>query len=254
MKTFLAIPAHLGSKRLKRKLLINIYGLPIIEHVRRRAILSNSFDKIFVITPDLELKKIVENFGGNVILSRRKHNSGTSRVSEIVKKFDCRKIVILFGDEILIDPRILMKFTRKINNDKKSDVWNATSNKITKKEKSQKSIVKCFIDKHNYIKKLSRKADFTFAKSENYKILKSVGILAYKKKTLINLQSIKSSKLEKLEKIEQIKIVENSFSLKSVPLNFNYPSVNTQKELKTCVNILKHNYLQRKILIRTLKL
>ena len=57
MKTILAIPAHLGSKRLKQKLLIKIEGLPIIEHVRRRAILSKSFSKIFVITPDFKDKK-----------------------------------------------------------------------------------------------------------------------------------------------------------------------------------------------------
>ena len=57
MKTFLVIPAHLGSRRLNKKLLINIYGLPILEHVRRRAILSNSFDKIFIVTPNIQIKK-----------------------------------------------------------------------------------------------------------------------------------------------------------------------------------------------------
>ena len=254
MKTFLAIPAHLGSKRLKKKLLINVFGLPILEHVRRRAVLSNVFDEIFIITPDIEIKKIIENFGGKVILSERKHNSGTSRVSEILAKLSCNKIVILFGDEILIDPKILKYFTKIINKDSKSSVWNATSNKINKKEIKENSIVKCFIDNDGYIKKLSRRVGSKDKKLNNYKILKSVGILAYKKKALLKLRSIKTSRNEKIHKIEQIKVIENSLSLKSVSVNFNYPSINTKKELNICLNILKKNDLQKRILQKLLKL
>ena len=70
MNTVLVIPAHLGSKRLKEKLLIKIKDLPIIEHVRRRAILSNSFKKIYIITSDMKIKKTIESYGGSVILSK----------------------------------------------------------------------------------------------------------------------------------------------------------------------------------------
>ena len=254
MKTFLAIPAHLGSRRLNKKLLINIRGLPIIEHVRRRAILSNSFDEIIIVTPNTQIKKIIENYGGKVILSKKKHNSGTSRVSEIIEKFKCHKLVILFGDEILIDPKVLKKFTNTINRDKISDVWNATSNKINKKELSENSIVKCLINNNGYIKAFSRRGNFSEKNFKKFKILKSVGILAYKKNSLLQLRSIKSSKAEKMKKIEQIKVLENSFSLKSVLVNFNYPSVNTKKELKTCLNFLKKDNYQKRILNKILKL
>lgn len=248
MKTFLAIPAHLGSKRLNKKLLINISGLPILEHVRRRAILSNSFDKIFIVTPNLKIKKIIETYGGNVILTKKKHNSGTSRVSEVIEKFKCNKIVILFGDEILIDPKVLKKFVKIINKDKKSDVWNATSSKIKKEEITENSIVKCFIDSHGYINALSRNMSPKYKDLKKYQVSKSVGILAYKKNSLLKLRSIKSSYFEKKDKIEQIKVIENSFTLKSVPVKFNYPSVNTRKELKICIENLKNNKLQKKIL------
>ncbi len=254
MKTFLAIPAHLGSRRLNKKLLINIRGLPILEHVRRRAILSNSFDEIFIVTPNIQIKKIIESYGGKVLLSKKKHNSGTSRVSEIIEKFKCNKLVILFGDEILIDPKVLKKFTNIINRDKISDVWNATSNKINKKEISEKSIVKCLINNQGYIKAFSRKDNFSLKNYKKFKILKSVGILAYKKNSLIKLRSIKSSVTEKIEKIEQIKVLENSFSLKSVSVNFNYPSVNNKKELKMCLNFLKKDNYQKRILNKILKL
>ena len=48
------IPAHLNSIRLKRKVLIDINGLPMIEHVRRRVLLSKSINKVHVATGDIE--------------------------------------------------------------------------------------------------------------------------------------------------------------------------------------------------------
>ena len=254
MKTILAIPAHLGSKRLKQKLLIKIEGLPIIEHVRRRAILSKSFSKIFVITPNLKIKKTIEKYGGEVILSKKNHKSGTSRVSEVTKKISQSKIVILFGDEILMDPKLLAKFSKVVSKDMKSDAWNATSNDLQGNVFSQNSIVKCIINKKGYIQNLSREINLSSIDLKKQTILKSVGILAYKKNVLEKLKLKKISKKEKSVKIEQIKVIENSFSLKSVPINFNFPSVNTNKELKICINYLKNNKMQKKILNETLNL
>ena len=64
---------------------------------------------------------------------QKKHNSGTSRVSEITKKLRQSKIVILFGDELLIEPKLLAKFALKVRKDNKSDSWNATSFNLKKK-------------------------------------------------------------------------------------------------------------------------
>lgn len=254
MNPVLVIPAHLGSKRLKEKLLIKIKDLPIIEHVRRRAILSNSFKKIYIITSDMKIKKTIESYGGSVILSKKKHNSGTSRVSEITKKLRQSKIVILFGDELLIEPKLLAKFALKVRKDNKSDSWNATSFNLKKKELLQSSVVKCFVNKKGYITNLSRKIDLKKIDNLNFKILKSVGILAYKKSIINKLNFEKTSKVEKKTKIEQFKVIENSFLLKSVPINFDFPSVNIKKELDICINYLKKNKIQKKILDKTLNL
>ena len=46
IKLIAVIPAHLASVRLKRKVLIKLFGLPMIEHVRRRVVNSNIFDEV----------------------------------------------------------------------------------------------------------------------------------------------------------------------------------------------------------------
>ena len=72
MKSIAFIPARLESKRLPKKILKNLFGLPMIEHVRRRAVLSGVFYKVYVVTNNKTVKKIVESNGGNVLLTKKK--------------------------------------------------------------------------------------------------------------------------------------------------------------------------------------
>ena len=59
MKLIAFIPARLESKRFPNKILRKIYDLPMVEHVRRRAIISKVFDKIYVVTNSTKVKKVI---------------------------------------------------------------------------------------------------------------------------------------------------------------------------------------------------
>ena len=48
IKLIAVIPAHLDSVRLKRKVLIDLFGIPMIEHVRRRVVNSNIFENLYL--------------------------------------------------------------------------------------------------------------------------------------------------------------------------------------------------------------
>lgn len=65
-KIIAVIPAHLASVRFPKKVLFEIYGLPMIEHVRRRAVLSGAFSDVIVATCDDEIKSLIESFGGKL--------------------------------------------------------------------------------------------------------------------------------------------------------------------------------------------
>ena len=80
------IPCHLDSLRLKRKVLINIEGLPMIEHVRRRVLLAEEIGEVLIATGDSEIKDIVESYGGKVVFTNNIHQNGTSRVFEAISK------------------------------------------------------------------------------------------------------------------------------------------------------------------------
>ncbi|MFZ4377837.1 MAG: cytidylyltransferase domain-containing protein, partial [Saprospiraceae bacterium] len=55
MKIIAVIPAHIASVRFPRKILFPFHGLPMIEHVRRRALMSKAFEDVYVATCDEEI-------------------------------------------------------------------------------------------------------------------------------------------------------------------------------------------------------
>lgn len=69
------IPSRLNSTRLKSKPLLIIDGLPIIVHTLKRAQLSKKLDKIIVYTDSKKILKVVEQNGGEAILTSTKHQN-----------------------------------------------------------------------------------------------------------------------------------------------------------------------------------
>ena len=60
-------------------------------------------------------KKCIESFGGEVLITKKKHINGTSRASEAVKNIDCTHVLLLQGDEPLILPRNIDYFLKQIS-------------------------------------------------------------------------------------------------------------------------------------------
>ena len=89
------IPVHLNSQRFPRKALYAIHGLPMVEHVRRRALISNSFDRVIVATCDDEIARSLEQYNADIVMTSKKHLNGTSRVIEVSEKIDSDLICLL---------------------------------------------------------------------------------------------------------------------------------------------------------------
>ena len=59
MKQVVFIPARLNSIRLPRKVLMDIHGIPMLEHVRRRVLLSSNVSDVYIATCDIEIKEVI---------------------------------------------------------------------------------------------------------------------------------------------------------------------------------------------------
>jgi len=238
------IPAHLKSIRFPKKILYKIKGLEMIEHVRRRALLSIQLKKrVHVASGDSNILKIVKNNNGKVIKTSQKHSNGTSRVAEALKKTNFTHVIILQGDEPLIYPKYIDKFVMEIKKDRKSkiDCWNLVSPITNPKDLQRKSFVKTKLTKYNYIESLSR------IYNEKKNVYKILGLIALKREAILKLVKIKPSYNEKKKYIEQLRIIENNMTLKGVKVKQALPSINEKRDLKKVVETLNTNKIQKKI-------
>ncbi len=126
MKIVAVIPAHMASVRFPGKILFPFHGLPMIEHVRRRALLCESISNVIVATCDESIASAIRGYGGEVVMTSNTHKNGTTRVAEAVKNMDCTHVVLLQGDEPLLLPRHVNAMVKAIQANPQGDAWNAT--------------------------------------------------------------------------------------------------------------------------------
>ena len=249
MNVLAFIPARLESKRFPNKVLKSINNIPMIEHVRRRALLSGVFKDVLVVTNSKLLKKKLKEYKAKVIITKKRHVSGTSRISEISKNYEFDYGCILFADEPFINPSKLSICLKKLRANKKEKVFNLTTDlKLGDLESNQ--VVKTVKDEKGYIVNYFRKLNKNnFQKN----ITKSSGILIFKKDLIDNYNKLKIGKKEKKLNIEQFKILENNIKIKSIFISNIYPSINTKKEFNNLLSLIYKNKKEVEILERVIK-
>ena len=145
MKKVVVIPARLNSQRFPNKILLDLKGLPMLEHVRRRVLLAQNIGEVYIATCDQEIKQTLEAFGANVIMTSDQHKNGTTRVAEAVKNIDCSEVILVQGDEPLLLPRHIDAMIEAIRKDNESVAWNATGPIEKEEELIRHSFVKAAI-------------------------------------------------------------------------------------------------------------
>ena len=87
MKNLIIIPSRLESSRLPNKPLADINGEPMIVHVFNRAREAN-IANVIVAAGNIEIKEVIENVGGEAILTKSDHASGSDRIYEALNLYD----------------------------------------------------------------------------------------------------------------------------------------------------------------------
>lgn len=98
----IVIPARHGSTRLPGKPLLTETGKPLVQHTYERAAQTGA--RVVVATDDARIEAAVKGFGGEVVMTRSDHETGSARVAEAVGGATARVIVNVQGDEPEIEP------------------------------------------------------------------------------------------------------------------------------------------------------
>jgi 3-deoxy-manno-octulosonate cytidylyltransferase (CMP-KDO synthetase) len=237
------IPARLNSQRIPGKPLVKIDGLPIIIHVMKRAMLCKQLDKVIVCADDKLIFNEVKKFGGNCILTSKKHKNGTERICEVAKKIKSEIIVDIQCDEVFLNPMHLDKVVNYHKKNKKIDIIIPHSNV---RRFNDKNIVKIVSNQMQKILYLSR-ADIPFYFREKQKSLKKhLDFISFKRTSLIKYCNLKKTPNEKKEGIELMRALDNNFNVGTIKIKTNSFSINTKKDLTLAKKIMKKNNLRKK--------
>lgn len=249
IKIGIVIPARLESERLPRKVLKIFSGLPMIEHVWRRAQLTNPVIETVIATDSEEIKKVCENFGAKCYITSKNHPNGLSRISEISSLLNWDFYIVLQADEILIDPEYLNKLHKEIEMNSKQQFFNLITDLNNNSELADKNTVKCVLRDDRTIINIFRKSGLVSSEEIQLKIIKKIcGVFAISKNCLSIASGAQPQKIEISESIEQMKIIELGINILAVNTKLNYPSVNTPEEAILVERILDMDPRQKQIL------
>jgi len=232
--TAIIIPTRLDAKRFPNKPLAKINGLPMVVHVFNRA-KESKVRKVLVATPDNKILNIVKKNGGQAILTKQEHLSGSDRIYEAYinkLKDDVDLIINLQGDMPNIKPDSISKLV-KFMRESECDIGTLASPIKNKDEIMNPNIVKVNtkeeLKKNNFL----NVQDFFRTRNDliNGKIYHHIGIYAFTSVALTKYVKLSRSKLEIERSLEQMRAMENNLIIKvglcdSAPLG-----VDTEEDL-----------------------
>ncbi|HRE40675.1 MAG TPA: 3-deoxy-manno-octulosonate cytidylyltransferase [Ignavibacteria bacterium] len=226
------IPARWSSKRFPGKPLVMIKGKSMIQRVYEQAKKSKLINRIIIATDDKRIFDEVIRFGGEVMMTSKKHKTGTDRISEVIKNIDGEIIVNIQGDEPYINPNTIDETVKALMTDDEAVVSTPIIKISDLKVIKNPNVVKAIRNTKGYAIYFSR-SEIPFkrekSKTEYYKHL---GLYVYRKDFLMKLVKMKQTNAEKSESLEQLRILENGYKIKTVIVKRESQSIDTPSDLK----------------------
>jgi len=236
MKVYGIIPARYGSTRLPGKVLIDIAGKPMIQHVYERARRSSSLDRLVVATDDERIFDRVKGFGGEVLKTSPAHPSGTDRVAEAVQILGAREadlIVNIQGDQPLFEPGMIDEVVRPFRETRQLKMAVLVYPIHTLEDLANPNVVKVVFDKRGFALYFSRSPlPYVISTSGTARYYKHIGPYAYRMGFLLQFTQMERGDLERWESLEQLRALENGYRIKVVETKFDSQEVDTSEDLE----------------------
>jgi 3-deoxy-manno-octulosonate cytidylyltransferase (CMP-KDO synthetase) len=222
------IPARWRSKRFPGKPLHLIAGKPLLQRVWERCRQAKNLDSVIIATDDMRIAEAAFDWGAQVALTSRRHQSGTDRVAEVVRNAKQFAFVInIQGDEPLIDPFLIDGLVEKLRSDRKIDIVTAAHSFENPAEASSPHQVKVVVDASGRALYFSRAAIPFPRNPSKIRYLRHQGIYGFRRDALLQFVKWKRGPLERAESLEQLRALENGVNVHVLLTKHGSPGVDT---------------------------
>lgn len=238
MKIGAFIPARYAATRFPAKLMQILGDKTVIRHTYDNTVATGLFDVVYVVTDSEIIFNEITQYGGNAIMSKRSHESGSDRIAEAVQELDIDIVVNVQGDEPFVKREPLEKVIA-VFSDAKVQVASLMQVLIDSALIQDPNYVKVTVDKNNNALFFSRSV-IPYPRSTESPITyyEHIGVYAFQKQALLNFTNWPMSPLEAAEKIECLRYLENGVSIKMVVTEYMGVEIDTPADLIKAAKLL----------------
>ena len=231
MRTLCVIPARYASTRLPGKPLADICGKPMICRVWERARRAEKPERVIVATDDQRIYDAVRKDGGEAMLTRADHPTGTDRLAEVAQAHGAVDLIVnVQGDEPLIEPSVIDELIALFEADENLQMATVMTRMEDEEEQKNPNNVKVVVDKLGYALYFSRSL-LPYPRAAAAPVYKHIGIYAYRRDFLLHYARLAPTPLEKAESLEQLRALENGYGIRVLETASRFIGVDTPEDL-----------------------
>jgi 3-deoxy-manno-octulosonate cytidylyltransferase (CMP-KDO synthetase) len=223
----IVIPARMASSRYPGKPLVPIFGLPLIEHVRRRALLADQANLVVVATCDESIKEAVEKAGGKAVMTKDTHQRCTDRIEEAMEKLPGDIVVMVQGDEPLLMPGAISAVVAPLLADPTLPIVNLLSPLESAADHANPNIVKAACNLRGDVIFFTRASIPFFREEIKTPVYRQTGIMAFRKEALKRFSALPETSLEKAESVDMLRAIEHGMRIAGVVVD--YPTIGVDR-------------------------
>jgi 3-deoxy-manno-octulosonate cytidylyltransferase (CMP-KDO synthetase) len=178
---------------------------------------AESLDAVIVATDDRRIAEVVKGFGGEAVMTRKSHPSGTDRIAEAVAGRRCDLVVNLQGDEPLLDSGDVDRAVEALQGRKDCAMSTLCRPLRDPEEIARPDVVK-LVRAHDGVALYFSRCPIPFVRETGTRVRhwKHLGLYVYRTEALQKIVSWPVSSLERAEKLEQLRALEGGLRILAV--------------------------------------
>lgn len=209
------IPARLASTRLPDKVLLDIVGKPLLQHVYEAAVASDA-DRVVIATDSVQVQDAAGAFSAECIMTSAEHASGTDRLAEAVGILDlpAESIVVnVQGDEYGLPPELVNQLAGLLRDNPASPMATLCERISRTEDRDNPDVVKVVADRSGTALYFSRAAIPWQKQGEAQSTFRHIGMYAYRVDFLKEFARLPVCELERQESLEQLRALYYGYSI-----------------------------------------
>lgn len=232
------IPARYAATRFPGKLMQMLGNKTVIRHTYDNTLATGLFDEVVVVTDSNIIFNEIVSSGGQAMMSKRSHESGSDRIAEAVTDMEVDIVLNVQGDTPFIKKEPLAQLLRCFED---NSVQVASMMQVLTKESeiNDPNFVKVAVNKNMDSLFFSRSViPYPRDPVASVTYYEHIGVYAFRKQALLHFTQWPISPLEAAEKIECLRYLENGIPLRMVVVDYMGIEIDTLSDLERAAKLL----------------